>query len=88
MKTLGDTTLTLFFIGGVSLNTWAELGNLDRELELYKRLSNKLKRINFVTCETKKIKYKHTGFELNTNILKTNQILGSEIPLWFKKTFW
>lgn len=34
----GDVTLTLFFTGGVSLKTWSEVGNLDRELELYKKI--------------------------------------------------
>ena len=43
---LENTSLTLFFTGGVSLKTWAEVGNLDRELEIYKRLSKKLKNVN------------------------------------------
>ncbi|ODS40540.1 MAG: hypothetical protein A7315_02585 [Candidatus Altiarchaeales archaeon WOR_SM1_79] len=108
-----DTTLTLFFTGGVSLKTWADVGNLDRELGIYKRLSDKLKRVNFITYGGKQdeiyadnlgdIKllparwYSRRMFttlhlllkyysELNdTDIIKTNQIPGSEIPLWFKK---
>lgn len=48
-KTLADTTLTLFFTGGVSLRTWSEVGNLNRELELYKRLAQELKEVNMVT---------------------------------------
>jgi len=46
---LDDLTLTLFFTGGVSLGTWAEVGNLSRELELYHQLIPYLRRINFVT---------------------------------------
>lgn len=110
-----DATLTLFFTGGVSLNTWADVGNLDRELELYKRLSKQLKRINFVTyggAKDKKytgklgdikllptkwysrqkftilrlfLKYQHEFKD--TSIIKTNQIYGSEVPIWFKKRF-
>jgi glycosyltransferase involved in cell wall biosynthesis len=114
-KTLEDTTLTLFFTGGVSLKTWAEVGNLDRELELYKRLSKKLKGVNMVTYGGKrdrvyakklgKINLLSTTWYNSPNrtmlhlllkylpqihrsdILKTNQIRGSEIPIWIKKHF-
>lgn len=114
-KPLEDTTLTLFFTAGISLKTWADVGNLDREVEIYKRLSNKLKRINFVTYGGKQDKiyadklgnikilptkwYNRQLFttlhlllkyypELrDTDILKTNQIPGSEIAIWFKKQF-
>ncbi|ODS37374.1 hypothetical protein BEH94_07815 [Candidatus Altiarchaeales archaeon WOR_SM1_SCG] len=113
MKTLDDITLTLFFTGGVSLKTWADVGNLDRELGIYKRLSDKLKRVNFITYgwEQDKIYADNLGdikllparwysgrmfttlhlllkyySELNdTDIIKTNQIPGSEIAIWFKK---
>jgi len=48
-KDLSDITVTLFFTAGVSLGTWAEVGNLSREVELYHRLIPHLRRINFVT---------------------------------------
>ena len=110
-----DKILTLFFTGGVSLKTWAEVGNLDRELEIYKRLSKKLKEVSMVTYGGKgdRVYAKNLG-EINllsttwhkspkitllhlllnylpqiyrSDILKTNQIPGSEIPIWIKKHF-
>jgi len=114
-KKLEDTTLTLFFTGGVTLKTWAQVGNLDREVEIYKRLSNHLKRINFVAYGGKQDKIysnrigaikllpikwykrqpltilhlllKHHPEIRDTDIFKTNQIPGSEIPVWIKKHF-
>jgi glycosyltransferase involved in cell wall biosynthesis len=110
-----DTSLTLFFTKGVSLKTWHDVGNFERELEIYKRLSKELKGINFITyggdndsqflsqldsinlLPVKWHKNKHfTIFELlfkyltqiyQTDILKTNQIPGSEIPIWIKRYF-
>ncbi len=115
IKKLEDTTLTLFFTGGMSLKTWARVGSLDREVEIYERLSNHLKRVNFVTYGGKQDKIysnrigvikllptesykrqlltilhlllKHYPEIRNTDILKTNQISGSEIPIWIKKHF-
>ena len=46
---LTSTELTLFFTGGVGLKTWADVGSLDREAEVYKRLGHYLKGVNFVT---------------------------------------
>lgn len=112
---LENTSLTLFFTGGVSLKTWVEVGNLDRELEIYKRLSKKLKNVNMVTYGGKgdRVYAKNLG-EINllsttwynnpkltilhlllkylqqiyeSDILKTNQIPGSEIPILVKKYF-
>jgi glycosyltransferase involved in cell wall biosynthesis len=112
---LSDTNFVLFFTGGVSLKTWAEVGNLDRELEIYKRLSKKLKNVNMVTYGGKgdRVYAKDLG-EINllpttwhnnpkltilhlllkylpqiykSDVLKTNQIPGSEIPIWIKKHF-
>lgn len=114
-KTLEDTTLTLFFTGGVSLKTWVEVGNLDRELELYKRLGKKLKDVNMVTyggktdrLYTKNLEeinllsttwyndskwtilhllLKYSPQIYSSDIFKTNQIPGLEIPIWLKKRF-
>ena len=112
---ISNTALTLFFTSGVSLKTWAGVGNLDRELELYKRLSKNLKEVNMVTYGGKRdrVYAKNLG-EINllsttwynnpkqtilhlllrylpqiyrSDVLKTNQILGSEIPIWLKKHF-
>ncbi len=108
-----DTNLTLFFTAGLGLKTWAKLGILGREVELYKRLSKKLKAVNFVTYGGKQdkdyseglgtIKLLATGWhkmpaltanllllkhrqELKeTDVLKTNQIQGSEIAIRLKK---
>jgi glycosyltransferase involved in cell wall biosynthesis len=49
MQTLSDATLTLVFSGGVQLNTWAEIGSLSREVQVYRRLGPHLHGINFVT---------------------------------------
>jgi len=115
IKKMKDTTLTLFFTGGVTLKTWAQVGNLSREIALYEKLSERLKSVNFVTYGGEQdriysnrignikllpIKWHKRQFltilELmlkyypeikRTNILKTNQILGSEIPIWAKKRF-
>jgi len=42
-------TLTFFATAGVGLQDWAEIGSLERELELYRRLAGSLKRVNMVT---------------------------------------
>jgi glycosyltransferase involved in cell wall biosynthesis len=42
-------TLTLFFSKGVSLKTWEDTGLLGREAEIYRRLGQRLGKINFVT---------------------------------------
>lgn len=110
-----NASLTLFFTKGISLKTWTDVGNLDRELEIYKILSKKLKEVNMVTYGGKKdrqyakslerINLLSTVWHNNRNItivhlllkylpqiyksdiLKTNQIPGSEIPIWIKKYF-
>jgi glycosyltransferase involved in cell wall biosynthesis len=112
-KNLEDTTLTLFFTGGVGLKTWADVGNLDREVEIYKRLSHNLKRVSFITyggSQDRVFSGKLDGINvlpvkwhrrrtftmldmllrywqdiLQTDILKTNQIPGSDIAVWLKR---
>ena len=114
-KLLTETTLTLFFTKGISLRTWAEVGNLDREMEIYKRLNNKLQKINIVTYGGKTdtlYKKNLNGFNLlsvpkfnnskliqlylllrylpqisRSEIIKTNQLLGSEVPIWLKNRY-
>jgi len=112
---LGNATMTLFFTGGISLKTWIDVGNIDRELEIYKRISGKMSRVNFVSyggwSDRKYMKnlgdinllsvkwHKKEIFTIynlilkyyseikKTDVLKTNQIIGSEIPIWFKDKF-
>ena len=108
-----NTVLTLFFTGDVSLKTWIEVGNLDREVELYKRLAQNLGKVNFVTYggeQDRQISDRLDTVKLlpavwhrrdiytvahlllkyfpqlqDTDVMKTNQIPGSEVPLLFKK---
>jgi glycosyltransferase involved in cell wall biosynthesis len=110
---LRDASLTLFFTGGVSLKTWIETGNIDRELELYRALLSHINKVNFVTYggghdvrysnKTGDITILSTPWHrwkkftiarllLNhyreirrSSIFKTNQVYGSEIPIWLKK---
>ena len=112
---LKDINLTLFFTENVGLNTWAEVGNLDREILLYQRLTEHLHNVNFVTYGGRAdrqyigtlgkisvnplvwhrlipVTISHLLFNYlkiirNTSILKTNQLQGSEIPVWLKKRF-
>jgi len=46
---LENVTLSLFFTAGMSLKTWAEMGNIDRELTIYHRMAEKLKKVNLLT---------------------------------------
>ena len=112
---LEHTILTLFFTKKFGLKIWSDLGVIDRELAIYKKLSNYLKKINMVTYGGSKDKkysnklgdikplsvkwhnskmitllhllIKHYPDIKNSDIFKTNQILGSDIALWFKKKF-
>jgi glycosyltransferase involved in cell wall biosynthesis len=112
---ISDIKLTLFFTGGVGLNTWAEVGNLDREIAIYKRLAEHLDAVNFVTYGGERDKQysdrigkiraypiawsrstsinilrlliRHRKMINQNDVLKTNQIQGSEIPIWLKKRF-
>ena len=122
-KELRDIKLTLFFSEGTNLQIWDDVGNLHRELALYKKLKQHLDKINFVTYGNMRdyiFKEKLKGinicpsywlnrpfrlskwyFPLNmimlmmkngkifqeTNIFKTNQISGSQIPVLLKKVY-
>ena len=109
-----DISLTLFFTGGIGLKTWSEVGNIDREVELYKKLLKHVKNVNFVTYGDRDKQYsdklgdikvlstrwygrreftlfrlllKHRSEIRESSIFKTNQIYGSEIPIWLKKRY-
>ena len=114
-KQLNQAHLTLFFTAAMGLKTWMKVGNLDRELALYRRLSSELAGIDFVTYEegedsfdSKKLgniellntkwhrRTPLTSLQLffkyyrqlkNSDIFKTNQILGAEIPIMLNRFF-
>ncbi|MGB0681870.1 MAG: glycosyltransferase family 4 protein [Magnetovibrionaceae bacterium] len=46
---MSNPHLVLFFTEGVSLETWADVGNLAREVALYQRLADRGLRVTFVT---------------------------------------
>ncbi len=46
---LADTNLTLFFTAGTGLKDWDASGNLTREIEIYRRLRDRLESVNFIT---------------------------------------
>lgn len=46
---LKNKKLALFFTMGISLNTWEKIGNLDREIKLYKKLVKYFNEIYFFT---------------------------------------
>src|SRR3989344_8853383 len=49
MNNLKDKKLALFFTGGVSLQTWERVGNLQRELLRYCEFAKHFKKIYFFT---------------------------------------
>lgn len=53
---LCDANLTLFFTADVGLKTWADIGSMGRETAIYRRLSEHLNSVNFVTYGGKKEK--------------------------------
>ncbi|MFQ5454936.1 MAG: glycosyltransferase family 4 protein, partial [Nitrospirota bacterium] len=94
---------------------WAKVGNLEREIAIYQRLTEDLRAVNFVTYGGRKDKqyssqvgkigvypiwwspftsvnifhllFRYWKMLMQSDILKTNQISGSEIPIWFKRYF-
>ena len=46
---LNEATLTLFFTRRTGLCDWDRVGNLDREIHLYHRLTGNLNQVNFIT---------------------------------------
>lgn len=115
MIALDSVTLTLFFTRRMGLRHWDQVGNFEREVEIYRRLTNHLKRVNFITYggwgdrayarQLASIQIHTTPSRLpvlasrvilqrfhqstlrRSDILKTNQIPGSEIAIWFKKYY-
>lgn len=112
---LSELNLTLFFTGGIGLKTWAEVGNLSREVAVYNRLAERLGAVNFVTYGGSedmlyadrvgdigvypvkwsrhlpftigRLLMRHRRMLMESDILKTNQIPGSEVPIWLKKRY-
>ncbi len=123
MTDLKEMRLTLFFSAGVGLRIWKENGSMRRELELYKRLSSRLGKVNFVTYGGRSdglfreelggiglasAGWLHRPFRLsglmmplniasmllncsdtikNTDVIKTNQISGSEMAVLAKRLY-
>lgn len=54
---LADTILTLFFTERVGLKTWADIGSIDRELAIYKKLSRYLKKVDMVSMGAAKTEF-------------------------------
>lgn len=97
----------------MSLESWADMGMLDREMAVYRKLSEICREVNMITYGEKRDREIGSDFPginiltarwldnpnrvarrlllkyfpkiYRTDILKTNQILGSEIPVWLKK---
>lgn len=44
-----DSMLTLVFTANLSLQAWAKRKNLNRVVEIYKRLADNLRQVNFIT---------------------------------------
>ncbi len=109
---LHEITLTLFFTSNIGLKNWVQVGNFSRDLEIYKRLSQKLKEVNVITYggeQDKKyeklidkinlipltwnnnpkkilVQLRKYSDELNkSDIFKTNQLRGSQIPLLLRE---
>lgn len=63
---LSDINMTLFFTGGIGLKTWVEVGNMDREIAVYKSLTEHINTVNFVSYEENEDeKYFHLLGEIN-----------------------
>jgi len=112
---LADISLTLFFSAKTNLSIWDSVGNLNRELRLYKHLSKRLKRVNFITYgplpnktildslegievlstawhfgtgrTVSSLLSKHSKALKESDVLKTNQIIGSQIAAKVKKVY-
>lgn len=110
---ISDASLSLFFTSRVGLKTWDEIGSLDREVEIYRRLTRHLRSVEFVTyggaedrgysgrlsgigimpvkwhtlnlSTIAHLLLKHYSRIRDTRVMKTNQIRGSEIPIWLKE---
>jgi glycosyltransferase involved in cell wall biosynthesis len=54
MPPLSQTRLILFFTRGISLQTWEEIGMIDREVEIYARLLPFVESISFLTYGSEK----------------------------------
>ena len=117
-QNLKNTQLTLIWDLGISLDLFAKLGSLRREIAIYKKLAQHLKNVNFLTYGGKR-DYKYSNlikpiklktiyyfpflpqkyitilqilffnkeYFKKTDIIKTNQIPGSEIALWAARHF-
>lgn len=56
---ISDVSLTLFFTSGVGIETWSSVGNLDRELAIYRELVTRCRNVNFITYGRNEGRYSH-----------------------------
>lgn len=108
-------SLSLFFTGGVSLQTWDQTGLLNRELAIYHHLrlqsiqtrlityghptdqeyAKKVSPLKIITTPwypnsletSRRLMLKNFPSLFCSDVLKTNQILGSDIAVKVKKIF-
>lgn len=110
---MNESLLTLFFTSDTGINSWSQVGNLNREVAIYKYLYGLNIQSQFITYDSSvpfyirnKLKpirimptpwyssHKKTSYRaliryfptlMKSDLLKTNQIPGSEIALWIQK---
>lgn len=91
---LSNKKLAVFFTTGISLGTWAKVGNLSREVEIYNRLARHFQKIYFVTYGDSQEELKFRGMlDANIEILpKTmrfipNRLYAFLLPLLYREVF-
>ena len=112
---MDNISLSLFFTGGVSLQTWDQTGLLNRELAIYRHLrlqdiqtrlityghpidkkySKIVSPLKIITTPwfpnslktSRRLMLKHFPSLYCSDVLKTNQILGSDVAVKIKKIF-
>lgn len=87
---LKNKKLALFFTAGISLKTWEKIGNLDREIKLYKELAKSFKEIYFFTYDKKdNLEYQYI-LPKNIKVFPNKWNLSSKIysfllPFFYRK---
>jgi glycosyltransferase involved in cell wall biosynthesis len=89
MPQLSQTRLILFFTRGISLQTWEEIGIIDREIETYKSLLPFVESISFLTYGSKE-DFAFASRLDGINILPNKWRLGSNLfslvaPILYRK---
>ncbi len=76
---LSDKILVLFLMRGMSLEKWKEVGIYDREIETYKRLSRRFKKIYIVSYGNKEEKKFEKKLPENIEILPKGRHINSYV---------